>query len=40
MANSIYGESYQYYVVSDLTIGLEAGTDRNLYATWKWTKNI
>lgn len=39
MANSIYGESYQYYVVSDLTVGLEAGTDRNLYATWKWTKN-
>lgn len=34
--NSIYGESYQYYVVSDLKIGLEAGTDRNLYATWKW----
>lgn len=37
LATRIYGETYQYYVVSDLTIGLEAGTDRNLYATWKWT---
>ena len=36
--NGIYGESFTYYVVSDLKIGLEAGTDRNLYATWKWTK--
>lgn len=48
MATGLHGESApipgstttkkksKSYVVTDLTIGLQAGTDRTLFATWKW----
>lgn len=37
--NSVEPINTTYYVVSDLQIGLQTGSSRLLYATWKWNKD-
>lgn len=36
--NSVEPISTTYYVVSDLQVGLQTGSTRLLYVTWKWNK--